>query len=105
MTTQGSAVLRVGQAIGHCTSTRKYTLLHDMNVRCNDPDLHVSRYDIHGFGSSGDVCHGLAVVCDVEVLHQGVVQDQLLEEPVGIVPGVRRPDAKHPHLDLGSFGP
>ena len=66
--------------------------------------LCVSGHDVDGLGPGGDVGHGLPVVGDVEVLHQGVVQHQLLEEPVGVVPGVGGSQAEHPRLHLGRLG-
>lgn len=67
--------------------------------------LHVSREDVHGFGSSRDVGHGLAAVGDVQILHQDVVQHQLFEEPVSVVPGVGGAHPVQPRLDLGGLAP
>lgn len=67
-------------------------------------DLHVSRENVHGLGSSGDVGHRLAVVGDVQILHQDVVQHQFLKEPVSVVPRVGGAHPIHPRLDLGRLG-
>lgn len=66
---------------------------------------HVSRENVHGLGSSRDVGHRLAVVGDVQILHQDVVQHQLFEEPVCVVPRVGGAHPIHTRLDLGRLGP
>lgn len=48
--------------------------------------LHLSIEHVHGFGSGRDVGHSLAVVGDVQVLLQDVVQDQFFKEAVSVVP-------------------
>lgn len=65
----------------------------------------MSRENVHGFGSSGDVGHRLAVDGDVQILHQDVVQHQFFEEPVSVVPRVGGAHPIHTRLDLGRLGP
>lgn len=67
--------------------------------------LHVSRLHVHGFGSSRDIRHSLAVVRDVQILHQDIVQNQFFEEPVSIVSRVSSAHPVHPCLHLGRFCP
>lgn len=67
--------------------------------------LHVPREHIRGFGSSRDIGHSLAVVSDVEVLLQDVVQNHFFEETVSIMPGVGSSHLKHSCLYLGRFRP
>lgn len=67
--------------------------------------LHVSRQQVHGFGSSRDIRHSLAIISDVEILNKDVVQNQFFKETVSIMPRVCSSHSVHSCLYLGRFRP